>query len=618
MSDRFKMRLLQALETDEDEDDNAPPEPAQSPFRQRLDAALTAVEPRESKVITLDPVKIEGDVRADEPELSPFDKALRGLRSAGDTAIDAYRGATHGVTMGLADDLVGAVSPQTANEMRAADDFASKRSPTAYALSRDVAGYLPMFLTGGSSAATQLAAPVAQAGAEKFGNSDPNAPLAQRALDAYKSMGVASLLGGATHGVLNGLGAGASGLGDSVESAGVKARGAAYGLGKDEIAEQAKRMGTRDQDAALRALVAEGEKLSPPNAVWGKGAQTYSNDFAQGAKDINRGIDRSLEDASRAGAQLPPDIRGDVSAALYQQNLAKQRTPQWREAPALADEARAVWRQPNPTTPDAVRALKQAYDANAFGAQGGTPESYAELASKAAADQYRGILENYAAQGGPEIAGRYAAGNAEYPMAASLAQSAGDRANQAASSGGWLPPAVGSALGGAAGWLGGGGPVGAALGASAGAMGGRQAGSALGQYGADFAANMAQPVSQLFTGVGQFSTALGQGAGMAGRDLANALSNRASQQQLAQDRQQDQNGPVGMGNTYGPSLGSRARQLLANPQTQADWEPYLDDLQQTVGDDGQMDQGKFDATVERLLRTNPDFRKTFGTRLGAM
>lgn len=391
----------------------------------------------------------------------------------------------HGMTMGA-----GAVLPGKLGEAyKELDNDAQDAAPGLYKAA-DLAGTMAtpakLSTTGGAGAQifTSAADAGLNAGVRSYSDSsdaDPTSRAIQALKDARNSAGVAGALSGLTHSV-----GGITGwLGDKAGAGADASRIKSWNVPEAEIAERAAKAGI-PAEAAASELVRQGEGMVPPNKLFPRSQSSWAQGFGDKTKEYGRGIGETIDEATAAGAQLPPDPRGDVAQSLYQQAdkaMTAGRGEQQRLGSALSGEAKAIEQGPQFSTPHQVRAQKTAYDRETYKGGPGTPESYAGQASAAAGNEYRGMLRDYVGQAGPATADRFAGLNDAYGTAATLQGATAEGANKAAAAGGWVAPAIGAAAGGMLA-----GPFGVGLGAAAG-YGARKAGS---MYGADLGANVAR------------------------------------------------------------------------------------------------------------------------------
>lgn len=508
--------------------------------------------------------------RAEQPKEEPS-----WLGKAGAAVTGALRGATFGAT-----DFVPGGKAFNAEQ---------REKAPAYFEGGDVVGSIASpvnFLPGGVGA--RMAVGAGSAALRSY--ADGGTPA---------DMGVAATADAALTGGLGLVGKAAKGIAGGLGNTATKARGAAYGVTEDLISDQMSRMGKgATADDALRQLVAEGERIAPPNRLIPQGPGTYAQKFSGEAKRINTGIDDELRAAQRAGAQLPANPRGQVARQLVQQaDDAAGGGFRADEAPALRQAAENVANGPQMADPLAVRAQKQGFDAKAYkGVAAGSPESLQGQANKAAADEYRAMLENYAAQGGRGQ--QYAQLNQAYPVAAGLRDAAQGRAVGNAASGGAAVPAIAALVGGALGGI-----PGALYGA-----GGAGARSAVGGVAADLGANVARMGSNVAGGVGAGFDATSRTLPPAIQALASRAPGNATQQPPPAA---SPSGSTPEPQRYGAA---QARRLSAILDTEGDprttmLSPWTRELS-TATDDMRMQ-----AAIEKLMRTDPEFARRIGPLL---
>lgn len=461
---------------------------------------------------------------------------------------------------GQAQAIAGLVNGASAHTIDANSTLPERASPGAET-ALDVGGsmMLPNPASIGGAMASQGAQGVVRSLAD---GGDLKSALGSGGIDAA----ITGLLGGAG----KAIGGAGKWLGDAADSSRLKA----MGVGADEVAARASREGL-PTDQAVKNFVGKAEELVPPNRFMGRSASEIEQQARPAAEGQNALIDSALADAQAGGAQMPMDPRGQAAQSLYgQADAAAESGFNAHRQPSLSTVAQNVERGPQSYSPQDLRKQKSGYDANAFKGGPGTPEALAGQANLAAGNEYRGMLNDYVGQAGPDVQQAYQGANQGYGVAATVRDSAADLARKQAAGGGLLSKMAGPAMGAVAG-----GGLAAMTGnnVAAGALGGAGIGygarSAMGSP--DFAANMGRMGESAANGVGG---ALG-------------AASRAPMSALTQP----------LDNTKGHELGDDIHAALErDPNVFGE---FTDDIA-SLSDEQQT------AKVESLLR-NPDTAKEF-------
>lgn len=443
-----------------------------------------------------------------------YQKLKEGAQSVGETAHDAYLGATHGATMGLADDAAGVVSPATAETWRTNEDAARQRSPTAFAAG-DMATSMLMpvgrivkgagALAGAGNAAVNAGG---QAFGRAFGDSDPEAPIKERALHALEQGEIGAATGGAVSGVMSGLGAGAKAVGNYLDDKSVQARSAAVGATGADLRKLAERRGL---DYATGEVGRMPEELGVTNKLWPISTAGYEKRLGARAGQANNQIDRSIADAEKqnVGAIAKQQSRKNILNELAtKETAARAGVAGDRESRAAAlGSVREGIAQQRLNTPTQLRAQKSALDRLTYpDAVKGSPESTMGEAHAAGGHAIRNELRGVMSYARDDTNQAFTRGNEDYSRAALLHELAQKKAATQYAGGG-MAGNIGAGAVGAAVGFGVGGPGGIIPGASLGMA--RPAYAAAQQFGPDLGANLARLGSNASESAGRLATATG-------------------------------------------------------------------------------------------------------------
>lgn len=517
------------------------------------------VEPQSKDWITGAITSLADAFRAQEEGAS----AREDMRGNGAGAIlgGLARGASLGTWNPLQDDQ--AAAPGVAKVAQVAGSFANP-----------IAALTPGAQSIAGAIGLNAASGALQGGIQGYAEGDPNDP--QRAVKALKDAAVAGGVGG----VLGGAGEAVSGAGGALYN---RMRLKAGNVGADDLAAFMGKRNMTDANAAGGQLVSEAEQLVPPNWLQPRSPNDIQMSMRAKQGELNSGVNDALTQAQAAGAQMPPNLKSVMAGDLRQQAQrgidASAGAPM---APALRGVAGELEGGAPLQSPQELRKLKQDYDARAFGNKASVSDENAALAAKAAADQARGALQQYVGVD-PAIAAQYGAANRGYEA---LSPFSGGAQQQA------IKNAVGQGMG-----AGGDGLMNKL---------GNYAGQAAGmEYWPDAAANAIRPVVGTADWLSQNAgTVVAQGRTASRQDIAQSLLNRGQRQAPMQTS----GGSQGMENSRGDLLGDNVWALMNGPNKLA-LQPFAAELAKGLDPDGADDRSRFNANVERLARTNPEFKK---------
>lgn len=366
----------------------------------------------------------------------------------------ATGGLSHGLVAGLDQNLPGG------DDLRARRQDAHDAAPPVYNAADAVGtAFSPLNAIGGAAGARAAAAVptwlrglvggatvggvtgAVQGGAREI--SDNPEWNAQSALAAVGRQGGVGAAFGAALGAGSDIARGVSKLGQAGADL---ARQKAFGIGKDELdafalknadraAEAARASGlpaakVRDAAreanspvAARRAMVDQAERIVPPRVLEARGPSDINMQYGKAADAINDDIQGGIEAARKAGAQLPPDVNGDVIGGLSQDAAAARAAGyDAYKIPQLRRAATEVARSAPINTPEGVRSAKIGWDNTAFRGEALSPEVEAgRLANLATANKYRGQLYDYVDQAGdPALSRGFQQDNQDYGLAATI------------------------------------------------------------------------------------------------------------------------------------------------------------------------------------------------------
>lgn len=518
--------------------------------------------------------------RAPEPEQPWYTKLLNAaplpgkmLADPGTQALTA--GFQHGVTAGVDQNIPGAIGE--ANRARYEEQRASR--PELFNAA-DAVGAVAMPTTPGAALAGK---PVISAGLRIGQRALEGAAIGgardysdnQDAMHALAQSGntaqFAAALSGAgevASGVVGAMGRGAGTVADS-------ARLRSTRTGVDTLTNFADRRGLGAAEAP-GAYVGEVERLVPPNTLIPRSTGEWADAATGPMNTAGRGVDAALLRAKAEGARLPPDVRAHLANDLS--NAARDaRTSGFgdvADARALEARARGVRMGPPLQDPIDIRRQKTGFDARAFAGERGTPQASTGASFKAAGDNLRGVLDDFAEQGSPATQALHEQSANDFGVLVPMQRDARAGAMQEATGGG-RPGYAG--LGGSM--------TNRILSAVPG-----------GSTTQDAIANAGR---------------IGQGAGALGAGAGAAVSNNAPQ--LAGMRQALGQGQQSPQTTYGQGrgnlMGQAAGELLQRePGALGQWEQ---DIQRAVQD------GSIDQLLGKLNR-DPEFRMGPGMRLRQM
>lgn len=345
------------------------------------------------------------------------DKSLMGAAAARKGELTAgAAGAAHGFTMGT-DQMI----PGYGDDIRAAQEAQRAQSPTAYGVGDFVGSMLnPVNALGKAKGLAGLAGNVANGAVQSGVRSYSDAPAGSddAAITALKDAGYGAVGSAAASGVAKAAGGILGGVANV-------ARRQAWGVGAPEMEAYAAREGL-PINAAKRQFVQEGERVVPPNTLVPRDAGDWQVAGKQATSGLNSQIEGTLDEAAARGAQLPPDPRAQIARNLYQQaDTAATSGFNTAQQSPLSATAQAVERGPQSMTPMDLRAQKIGFDRNAFGGAPGTPESLQGQANLAAGNQYRGMLNDYVAQGGDDLAQQFGQQSNDFGIAATIRDASG-------------------------------------------------------------------------------------------------------------------------------------------------------------------------------------------------
>lgn len=609
MSDKFRITL------DDGTDLYFPKENAQ--------AAMQALDRKGIKFADAsDKPAVEGNVSVGEPEAiksqhgasdswdSPPPAAAEPkpwYQSLAETGHDAYLGATHGATMGLADDIV---PKAMGNEMRANDAAASQRSPYAYAAGDAVGGFAPAVAMGAAGLAGRAGSVVSemgaqglqgmlQGGARSFGNSDPEEAASQRAMQALSDAGKAGGEAAAFTGAIGGIGRGLEATSSALGSASDRARTAALGATGANLGQLAESRGLDVRGGAVGRMA---EDLGVTNKFFPVSPAGYADRLGARADQADQQITQSLRDAQAQGVTGPGFIDKPGMLEQMAQRQKAAATDQFgdsgAQAAAIGNVAQGMGRQPLNSL-EQLRSMKSGYDDRAYqGAVAGSSESLMGQAHKAGADVARGQLRDAMGYALPETESAFTQGNQDYGTAATLQELAAKRANQQYAGGGLagnlgagaVGAGVGFGIGGVPGMMGG-----ASLGMA------RPALAAAQQYGPDFGANLARLGEQATGAPGAATSWIAQQA-----PTGAMAAQRMSQPQPTQQQPQASDA----GSPADNARGYLAPQVIGTMLQQGQMPPQY--AQQFAG---AKDQQEIAAIYERLTRTDPQFARTIAPQI---
>jgi hypothetical protein len=358
------------------------------------------------------------------PAAAPDDRPgwLRGLADAMRGQEDRQSQMENGAAEYGAPGLGGLIYGASGHALDPMRDERLKQTPGQAAVS-DTAGAFASPLNFGGSVLRNAASGAIQGGMRGYNDAPDDDHRAISGLLGAAAGGAAPLALGAIAAPFNKTSELAQSVGDS-------ARLSSMGVGKQALTDFADK-GGMTADEARRAFVSRAEELVPPNRIVPRSTGGWETAARPVADDLGRAVDQGLIDASRDGALLPSDVRGNLQQSLYESADAKMGSGfggAVPEANALSNEAYAVGRGPQIDDPLALRQAKTMADRYAFRGTPGTPEAAAGMASLEHGNAIRGLLGDFVDQASPEIGAAYRQSAGDYGIASTIQNQARDRA----------------------------------------------------------------------------------------------------------------------------------------------------------------------------------------------
>lgn len=513
---------------------------------------------------------------------------------------DALSGFTHGATMHNDANMWDAVGGrQYGDRIRSANAVGQNRSPNIYGTAEMLGGAVPTLAMGAAGLAGRAANGVGQLGravsnfgaqglqgaiggyARGYGDSDPDAPVAERGHDAAAQAEHDGILSSLVSGGASALGSAAGVAKDLWASASDKARAAAVGFGGQDLKKIARDKGLDFVEENVGRLP---EQLGVTNRVIPQSASTYAKRFEDRAAQADQQIGQSTVDAEAQGVKGPGFIdKPGMVGKVRQAGNAVARGPlgdRDARAGAIENVASGMAQQPI-STPAELRALKSSLDSVAYpSALEGSSESIMGQAHKVGGDVARNQLRDAMGYALPETNQAFTQGNIDYGHAATMAGVSRDAAAQRYAGGGLMGNMGAAAVGAAAGAPFGQASTGAALGLA------RPAYAAAQNYGADFGANMARGL---------------EGGSGVGERLGNAVANSPAGALGAGATPSDKSRQLA-GESRG-YLGAQAIEMVLqrNPEALGKYGPELQQAQK---------DGTLNGALYKLYMRDQDFRQS--------
>jgi hypothetical protein len=495
-------------------------------------------------------------------------------------AMAAAAGLQNGVTMGLTQNMPG--YRDFAEEQRSGAPAAYKAGDMAGAFLNPI-NEVGAGLKGAAGLARGAAQGFVQGATKNWSESDPEQPVTDRVINALTTGGQDAIGALAIDSVARGMGStadAAAGLSHDIYN---RARLGAAQVPAKVLDSFAVKRDLPNGRAAGNALVAENERLAPPNWIFPRNPDDIVEQYKMPLDDANAAINYDMMRAQAAGARLPPDPRLTAAQGLAQKGHAAEVSGGVNNemAQPLFAARRQAMMGPNFRDPFALRDQRIKLDQAVFDTPNkGSPEDLASQAKLELANQYRGMGYDYAEQAGPDIAADYDAHNRAYEALSSFSGSA-RQASMSAATGG--ARAAGDSMGGNL-WR---------------AMG-RIPGM---DYAPDMIGNMAKPTTEAFSGLGSAADWLSKSSGAAaqpGVDVVQALmgGGKAS----AQDTNVQQ---VPNTSSRGDLAPQQYNDLFMKHQDA--FQPWADKFA-AIGDIDTNDDA-FTAKFEYLYRTDPEFTR---------